>query len=280
MSGAALREHLRLLADLGKIVGAMRNLAYAEVQRLSRMMTAQAQAEQVLLQAMADCLPENEESEKQAIWLMIGSERGFCGGFNDHVLEAWPALAARYPDAIWYTAGERLCQRAVSLIPKAGALLGCSTAEEAAECVESWIESLLPITNASPDAALLVLHHTEHGLYEGQILPQPKLPAPCKGSAPLRTLATHILQSRLQAEWLRTSLTGALYQSLQQENRWRLAQMQRAQDHLDEASAHLKQAYFRQRQADITSELETLMSSLDVTVAGSFSRNDIRGKSP
>ena len=36
---------------------------------------------------------------------------------------------------------------------------------------------------------------------------------------------------------------------------------------LDEAGTRLKRAYFRQRQADITSELETLMSSLDVGLA-------------
>jgi F0F1-type ATP synthase gamma subunit len=38
--------------------------------------------------------------------------------------------------------------------------------------------------------------------------------------------------------------------------------MQRAQDYLDDAGTRLRQRYFRQRQSDITSELETLMSSV------------------
>jgi F-type H+-transporting ATPase subunit gamma len=75
-------------------------------------------------------------------------------------------------------------------------------------------------------------------------------------------LPEETIRTRLSSEMLRVMLLGGLLQSLQQENRWRLAQMRRAQDHLEEAAQTLGRKYFRQRQADITSELETLMSSL------------------
>jgi F-type H+-transporting ATPase subunit gamma len=38
--------------------------------------------------------------------------------------------------------------------------------------------------------------------------------------------------------------------------------MQRAQDHLDELGRSLRQRYAQQRQAQITDELETLMSAV------------------
>ncbi|MDN0076687.1 F0F1 ATP synthase subunit gamma [Crenobacter sp. SG2303] len=276
MSCTALREHLRLLADLSKIVSAMRNLAYAELQRLNRMVAVQAHTEQVVLQALADSRAGQLAGSGQAYWLVIGAERGFCGGFNENLLNALPVLNMNHPNTVWFASGERLCQRLSPLLPPFEALSGCNSAEEASESVDVWLDTLWPrwITTGG-GAELFVLHHAEHGLCERRLLPLPVLPAPSPGAEPLRTLPNAVLLPKLQAEWLRVGLLGALYQSLLHENRWRLAQMQRAQDHLDEANSRLMRAYFRQRQADITGELETLMSSLDVTATD---RSGLRGE--
>lgn len=268
MSGAALRGHLRMLAELGKIVGAMRNLAYAEVQRLNRLTQSQARAEAVLRQALVASHGGEAGGKGRPLWLVIGAERGFCGGFNERLQAALPALCASNPDAIWFVSGDRLNLGTLPRPPSFEALPGCNTAEEAGSCVEAWLDILWPRWSSSePGTELYVLHHTEHDLHEQRLLPLPTLPPPSPGPSPLRTLPDAVLRPRLESEWLRVALLGALYQSLQQENRWRLAQMQRAQDHLDETGTRLKRAYFRQRQADITSELETLMSSLDVGLA-------------
>jgi F-type H+-transporting ATPase subunit gamma len=273
MSGAALRGHLRMLAELGKIVGAMRNLAYAEVQRLNRLTQSQARAESVLRLALAESHGGEPTGKGRPLWLVIGAERGFCGGFNERLQTALPALCAHYPDAVWFVSGDRLRQGTLPLPPAFEALAGCSMAEEAGDCVEAWLDILWPRWNGSePGTELFVLHHMEHDLCEQRLLPLPTLPPPTPGPQPLRTLPDAVLQPKLQAEWLRVALLGALFQSLQQENRWRLAQMQRAQDHLDETGTRLKQAYFRQRQADITSELETLISSLDAGVGQGSTR--------
>ncbi|BAK77285.1 F0F1 ATP synthase subunit gamma [Pseudogulbenkiania sp. NH8B] len=268
MSSAALRGHLRMLAELGKIVGAMRNLAYAEVQRLNRLTQSQARAESVLRQALAESHGGASSSKGRPLWLVIGAERGFCGGFNERLQAALPALCTRYPDAVWFVSGDRLSQNTLPLPLSFEALPGCNTAEEAADCIEAWLDMLWPRwSDSEPGTELFVLHHAEHDLCEQRLLPLPTLPPPSPGPPPLRTLPDAVLRPKLQTEWLRVALLGALFQSLQQENRWRLAQMQRAQDHLDDTGTRLKRAYFRQRQADITSELETLMSSLDVGLA-------------
>lgn len=258
MSGSALRAQLQLLADLARIVGTMRSLAYAELQRLRRLTAAQQQAEQVVLRALADGRVTATADGPPSCWLVIGSERGFCGGFNDRLLEAVPALRAKHPGAVWLVTGERLQQRAADCLPGAQGLAGSGSAEAGADCVHGWIEALLP------HRQVYVLHHDEPGLVERCLLPLPALPAPSPGPAPYRPLPAAMLGPALQAEWLRVGLLGALYGSLQQENRWRLAQMQRAQDHLDESGARMRRAYFRQRQDAITSELETLMSSLSI----------------
>jgi F-type H+-transporting ATPase subunit gamma len=270
MSGAALRERLRLLDELRQIVTAMRNLAYAELQRVNRAQAAQVKAEQVAVRALADtaCAIEEPPSPPptEPVWLVVGAERGFCGGFNDQLADALAEPIQQHADAHWLVAGARLRQCVEDMLPEATWLAGCNGTDEAAACVDSWLSSLVALEQrlVSQVPELWVMHHAEHGIVQRKLLPLPDLPAPSPGPAPLRYLSRAQLLPKLLAEMARVGLLGALYQSLQQENHWRLAQMQRAQDYLDDAGTRLRHRYFRERQSDITSELETLMSSLDL----------------
>ncbi|HUL68078.1 MAG TPA: F0F1 ATP synthase subunit gamma [Burkholderiaceae bacterium] len=270
MSGVALRERLVLLDELRQIVTAMRNLAYAELQRLNRMQAACARADETIERALADTVPAVGAPPPRAtgtVWLVIGSERGFCGGFNDQLADALAGLVEREADAQWMIAGTRLRQRLEPVLHHAAWLDGCTGTEDAPACVDTWMSRLASSAPAgpAPTPSLWLLHHAEHGVARRRMLPLPDLPAPSAGPPPARYLPRAQLLPKLMAEMLRVALLGALLQSLQQENHWRLAQMQRAQDYLDEAGGRLRRRYFRQRQSDITSELETLMASLDAT---------------
>ncbi len=271
MSGVALRERLGLLDELRQIVTAMRNLAYAELQRLNRAQSAQAKAEHAILRALADTASATQagtapSAPTHIVWLVIGAERGFCGGFNDRLADALPDLMRRHVGSTWMIAGTRLRQRVEPLLPDAAWLVGSNGTEDAVSCVDQWMSALVSLEQShSPAApALRLLHHAGHGIAETPLLPMPDLPPPTPGPRPMRHLAIAELMSKLLAEMVRVGLLGALQQSLQQENHWRLGQMQRAQDYLEEAGSRLRRRYFRQRQTEITSELETLMSSLDI----------------
>lgn len=268
MSGVALRERLALLYDLRQIVTAMRNLAYAEVQRLSRIRAACAKAEQAVARALADTVlgePVVVPRPTSTVWLVIGAERGFCGGFNDQLADALPALMHQYPDARWMIAGARLRQRVEPVVPEAVWLDGCTGVEDGPACVDAWLSQLaMPgPSETRPVPSLWLLHHAEHGLVQRRLLPMPDLPPPSAGPPPMRYVPASTLLPKLLAEMIRVALLDALHRSLQQENHWRLAQMQRAEDYLNDARTRLRHRYFRERQSDITSELETLMSSLD-----------------
>lgn len=270
MSGIALRERLELLAELRQIVTAMRNLAYAELQRVNRAQAAQAKAEQTVVRALADTMGVSQNaapaSATESVWLVIGAERGFCGGFNEKLAAALPALVQNHAGARWLVAGARLRQHVEGILSDAEWLAGCSGADEVPACVDAWLSRLVSIDQQPLTAApeLWVMHQSGNGIAQRRLLPLPELPAPTAGPSPLRHLPMRTLIPKLLAETVRIGLHGALNQSLQQENHWRLAQMQRAQDYLDEASTQLRHRYFRQRQSEITSELETLMASLDL----------------
>jgi len=272
VSGVALRERLALLDDLRQIVTAMRNLAYAELQRLNRMQAASARADATVVRALADTVVATGAPSRRpasTVWLVIGAERGFCGGFNDQLADALTDPVAHEADAQWMIAGTRLRQRLEPVLRGAVWLDGCTVAEDAPSCVDAWMSRLAmsaPLGTA-PAPVLWLLHHTEHGVARRRVLPLPDLPPGSAGGPPMRYLRAGELLPKLLAEMLRVALLGALHQSLQQENHWRLAQMQRAQDYLDEAGGRLRRRYFRERQSDITSELETLMASLDATGA-------------
>jgi F-type H+-transporting ATPase subunit gamma len=269
MSGVALRERLLLLEELRQIVAAMRNLAYAEMQRLNRAQAAQAKAERAVVRALADTVRGRQGRDisqvSKRVWLVIGAERGFCGSFNDRLADAMPALIGKDASASWLIAGSRLRQRVEGIVPEATWLAGCSGAEESAACVDSWLSAMASGGHAPGEEAptLVVVHHAEEGIAQHRLLPLPELPPPSPGPAPILHLPVGQLLPKLLAEAVRVGLLGALQQSLQQENHWRLSQMHRAEDYLDDAGTRLRHRYFRERQSAITSELETLMASLD-----------------
>lgn len=265
MSGTELHTRLSLLDELAQIVAAMKNLAYAELQRLGRRQPCQVLAEQTLAQALADLLQHQQLPAGRAqICLVVGADRGFCGGFNDALAEAAAELTQGDQITHWLIAGERLNQRLDGQYPDAINLPGCSGSENPLETIEQWMDALLPLLDrplAPPQ--LWVLHHGEYQVVHRQLLPPKGLSALARQPAPQRYLELPQLLPPLLAEYLRLQLMGVLLLSLQQENQARLAQMKRAQDHLNDTRQQLRQRYFRQRQADITGELETLMSSLE-----------------
>jgi F-type H+-transporting ATPase subunit gamma len=219
-----------------------------------------------VLQALA----EVEAAERPAtpgggVHLVIGSERGFCGGFDEPLASVARRIAAAADGTTLIVAGSRLAGR---LAPDAARIVpvpGSGSSEECAAIVDGWIEAIqaqLAARTPLDAMALRVSFHDATRVREMTILPTPALPARGRGAGAARTLGDGQLLPPLKRECLRVLLLGACYASLAQENRWRLLQMQRAQDHLDDASARLRRKYFLARQTDITTELETLMSSL------------------
>src|SRR5690349_23908909 len=87
-----IEEHVRALGEIDSIMGAMKNLALMETMKLSRVQGAQHRvvndmeaAGQTFLSSHPHLAPEVSGKE---LYLVIGSERGFCGDFNERLLTA------------------------------------------------------------------------------------------------------------------------------------------------------------------------------------------------
>lgn len=276
---SGLRARAALLDELRQIVQAMKNIAFVELQRVARVRPAQQQAAQAVMQALRT-LPADPQaaaeaagaSRKGAIaWLVVGAERGFCGAFNARLAHAVSELREQQPTARVLVASHRV----LDLLAEAGqgggvvGLPGCAAAEEADAVLDEWLAAIA--RHASDCRELWLLHTADSGLARLRLWPEPESPAQPSGArarqaarpSPGHHLPIPVLRGALRQQALRLVLQGGLYASLEQENHWRLMQMQRAQDHLDELGKTLQRRYAALRQADITNELETLVSSLD-----------------
>ncbi len=260
----ALRERARLLDELRQIVQAMKNMAFAEMQRLSHARTSQGEACRAVLQALVDMLApidgQSGDAPRSKVCLVIGAERGFCGAFNAHLAAAAADLQRADPQLHLLIAGRRLAEffGASSSVEK---LDGCAALEEADPALDGWMHGLLAA--AAHDAELWLLHAGATTVAHVRIWPVPLPEHDTSGGAtPLHYLPRPQLLAALQRQALRLLLQRGLLESLEQENHWRLAQTQRAQDHLDELGNQLRLRYARLRQAEITNELETLMTAI------------------
>ena len=251
-----LRERADLLSELGQIVQAMKNVAFAELQRVSRARPALDEASTSVLHALESLRAEAgplhpTPAVGTTVWLAIGADRGFCGAFNARLAAAVKALRREDPHARVLVAGRALAGLLEALTPKIVPIAGCSSVEEAYPALENWIAGI--------DRAAA-------GAREVHMLPSPE-PVRKPGERRMQAPPSHhlplpVLRSALLRQAVRLLLQTGLSQSLEQENRARLAQMQRAQDHLDELGRKLRRRYAVLRQTEITDELEMLMTSV------------------
>jgi F-type H+-transporting ATPase subunit gamma len=264
----ALRERAALLEELRQIVQAMKNLAFAETQRLAHAQPALAAARDAVMQALerVPAAPPGAPLDpgRPPCWLVIGAERGFCGAFNDRVAEGARQLAAGTAGLRLLAAGQRLNGLLGSLPCPVVALGGCATLDEVDATLEEWQHALA--LEAPRCGQIWMLHASEAGLVRRRLAP-PERTAPSPAPAALRYLPDGPLRSALLRQAMRLQLEDGIFESLRQENRWRLSQMQRAQDHLDDLSQQLRRRYAALRQENITNEQETLMSSLQASGA-------------
>ena len=277
MSGeTALRERAELLDELRQIVQSMKNLAFAELQRVSRQRQAHDDAAATVTEAL-QALPNHPDDRPGAITsghlpapgyrrilLVMGAERGFCGAFNAQLAKSLQEASDTTGELTW-VASHRLLDLLGTSVPSARGIAGCASSDEMDHVVDAWSDLLRPELDANTPVTLL--YASASGLTRLALWPVPPAPKPSRQAGvqalipPIVPLPVAQVRSAIERQHVRLQLLKAVCSSLEQENHWRLAQMQRAQDHLDELGQQLRRRYAHLRQANITNELETLASA-------------------
>ena len=268
-----LRERAALVAELGEIVRAMKNLAFAELQRITRVLAAQAQAREAVARALSELgidLSVPAPDTRPIAWLVVGTERGLCGAFNARLAEELASLRRSSQRGEFLVAGRRLAELVGTAAPPLAFLPGCEGIEHIEVVLDQWTANLEAARMRCREGWLLFTNRdgfVRERLWPAVAMPLKDGPGTAPGVLPLHYLALPVLREVLQRQAMRLCLQAGLCASLEQENRWRLSQMERAQDHLDQLGQVLRRRVATLRQSDITNELETLMSSVAFPVA-------------
>lgn len=259
-------QQLALYGDLGEIMGAMKNLAQVELHRVGRLAGAQLSCRQQIRQAvdiyeLNHPLPEQPARTDRQIYVVIGSERGFCANFNDAPKAQVAALLERVhrPDIL--LVGNRLATACGDIPSGLRVIAGANTALDVVGVLDALIEQLDQVMLPAGPHHVTIVYPTSTGMRSEVVLPIPRSPQALSGARPARlNLPADFVYTTLARHWLYHSILTAFYLSLQAENHMRLGQMEGAIRHLDESSDNLKVQINRLRQEAIVEEIEVIFA--------------------
>jgi F-type H+-transporting ATPase subunit gamma len=196
------------------------------------------------------------------VYVVVGSERGFCADFNEKLMDALPADA----DLGLLACGQKLhveLERDPRLLET---LEGATVAEDVDGVLNRLVARLSALQAEHGSIALYALYHDglENSLATQQLLPpfQHCLPArPKDGVEPLLGLEPRALLLELSDHYLFAVLNEILYTSLMAENHLRVSHLDGAVNHLDEEGENMRRRGNALRQEEITEEIEVILLS-------------------
>jgi F-type H+-transporting ATPase subunit gamma len=270
-----LRELMRRgksLADIRDILAAMKNLSLIELRKLSGFLESQQAASRSIERIAADFLhffPELQHwpRDDERLYVLLGSERGLCGDFNEALAAAFEAHAAQPPSpaprvvTLGYRIGSLLEDdpRAVARLP------GVTAVEEVGAALSALMDTVLAVQAQASAVSLYVVHHREDGARPAvtRLLPpfEALAPEPQHRSPPLLYLSPGDFFRDLVRHHLFTSFHTLLYTALMVEHLRRVHHLEGATRRLDEQIDALGRQGQALRQEEITEEIEVILLS-------------------
>jgi F-type H+-transporting ATPase subunit gamma len=263
------------LSDIKEIMNAMKNLSLMEVHKLGRFLENQLKVIHSIEAASADFLefyralfPSVETFRE--LYLLIGSERGFCGDFNEAVIRAFENHGVTAPQKSVVVVGARLAAKMGGDARLRAAIDGASVVEEVDAVLVKLMQALtrprVPGASGGP-LRLTVLHHQPEEERVAVTILQPLQPASLKRKrytyAPLLYLPPQLFLSGLVEQYLFAALHGLLYSSLMAESQRRMQHMDTAVRRLEKTAAEFLRKCNTLRQEEITEEIEVIMLSVE-----------------
>jgi F-type H+-transporting ATPase subunit gamma len=268
-----VERELAGLSDIRSILDAMRNLALLETRKIERFLGAHERALQTTSTALADLARFHPSLRRPPgaipLALVLGSERGLCGDFNEALLAALREMrerAARPPSIV--AVGARLASRLQGDRDVVLCHPGPSIAEDVDPLIAQIARSLGELLQRERGAGfeLQVLFHAPGApsVRQAALRPVPDEAAPPRASHPPRIhLAPDALLAELSERYLILRLQALLYGSLLAENESRLRHMDAAIRKVEQSSSGLRSRRNRLRQEEITEEIEILILSAE-----------------
>ena len=275
-----LQLHIAQMEEIRSILNSMKNLALIEIHKLGRFQTMQGQAAANIENAALDFLDfyplPVADNNATSICILVGAERGFCGDFNESLINAIAADACSGIIVI----GTRLCNRLVdNPLEVIASIEGANVAEEVPAVLNRLIDTISSLavsrgdlsdraTHAATTLQLTVIYHDNvpGQINRRQILPPfPQQQRTLRyGNPPLLNLTPDDFFSDLTHHYLFAVLHEIFYISLMAENQRRLQHLEGAVKHLDDETVTLRRKSQIYRQEEITEEIEVILLNSEI----------------
>lgn len=269
-----LEQRRESFGEIRDIMNSMKTLAYLEIRKLGRFLDAQRAVVAHVEAVAADflgfhpgVLPPADGTALE-VCLLLGSERGFCGDFNEVLLERLAGFSAErgLDSPLLLVCGRKLATRLAGEARVAAAFDGASTVAEVETTLHAVIHALAGLQAQHGSLALSVFHHDPD---DRQVIVTGVLPpferyrdvAPRFAHAPLTQLTPQVFFGALLDHYLYSVLHEIMYVSLMAENLRRVRHLEGAVRHLDGKSSALLRECNALRQEEIIEEIEVILLS-------------------
>ena len=270
----AIDRHLRALGEIKEIMNAMKNLALMETHKLTRRLGTQRRVVASIEAAAADFLSfyphlPGTAAPTREIHLLIGSERGFCGDFNETLATALRKHATEGEQPAVLMIGSKLASRHANDPDVMARLAGPSALEEVEAVLLNLMATLEQWQARQALARALrftIFHHLpeEPGVKVTRLDPFSQETPPQRFAyAPLLNLDPELFLARLAEHYLFAVLHELFYCSLMAENQLRVQRMDSAVRRIDDESQVLLRRSNSLRQEEITEEIELIMLNIE-----------------
>ena len=264
-----VESRLDSLAEIQEILGAMRSLAFTENRRIANFLETQRRAFAGMETALADLLgwyPPGALGPARRLLLVIGSERGFCGDFNESLQRE---LAQQGEETEMVIIGQRLSGH-LDEDPRILVRFDGPSAVDEVETVllrlSAWLGDYLGADDQPRPLRLSVLHHGMREGVPGVSVFEPFDTAGEEGRyshPPRLNVALPVLLAQLSDHYLFAALHVVFYESLAAENRQRLQHVDYALRRIEDTVGALRLRRNHLRQEEITNEIEMIMLGLE-----------------
>ena len=261
-----VENHLSQLRELQEIISSMKTLSQLELHKLTGLSASQHALVENLERIGADFYYHYPQpyADTEALWLVIGSERGFCGDFNEALLnrlqQVFPECKER-PQRV-LAVGRKLWLRMEEVMPGFVSLDGANVSEELSRTISFAVESIQQHMQETQTETLKVVYHDDvKGRIEVQRLLPPAIAADEKAwrNPPLLQLSPLEFLGAFLQHFLYLALNERFVMSLLAENQYRVQHLEGAVRRLDERLELLASRARSLRQEEITEEIEMIL---------------------
>jgi F-type H+-transporting ATPase subunit gamma len=285
-----LKEHIYTLNEIGSIMTAMKNLSLIEINKVMKFISTQERVVDNIKDVGKDFLHfypglySYIQVKEPSIYILMGSERGFCGGFNDNIIKALANLKLNQDDLEprFIVVGRKLAMKMSDDKRIVKVIDGPNAAEEIPTIILNLINSIETIPSPRPNYWAIISCEESQNIIQAKIM-QPFVEFKNEILQPMTILPLlNIDPEMFLFEFINHYLFSILYlifyKSFISENYQRLHHLDNALERLENKVIYLTHHLNLLRQEEITQEIQVIMLSAEAIMDEIQNKDDLKGK--